>query len=80
MPTLPPVSYIKIDVEGADLDVLYGAQETIRQYRPRIAVSIYHKDEHMLEIPEFMHEMYPAYKLYVRHYSSMDGETILYCL
>jgi len=75
-----PVSYIKIDVEGADLDVLYGARETIRNIRPRIAVSIYHSDEHMLAIPEALHGMCPAYKFYVRHYSCMDGETILYCL
>jgi len=80
MPSLPPVSYIKIDVEGADLDVLYGARETIRNVRPRIAVSIYHSDEHMLEISEALHEICPAYKFYVRHYSCMDGETILYCL
>ena len=80
MPELPPVTYIKIDVEGADLDVLYGARETIRKYRPRIAISIYHSNAHMIEIPEALHEICPEYRFYVRHYSCLDGETVLYCV
>jgi len=79
MPELPPVSYIKIDVEGADLDVLYGARETILKYRPRIAVSLYHSDEHMLAIPAYLHGLCPGYRFHVRHYSCNEGETILYC-
>ncbi|MCL2509366.1 MAG: FkbM family methyltransferase [Oscillospiraceae bacterium] len=80
MPELPPVTYIKIDVEGADLDVLYGARETIAKYRPRIAVAIYHSDGHMIKIPEVIHEICPGYRLSIRHYSCAEGETILYCL
>jgi len=80
IPGLPPVTYIKIDVEGADLDALYGARNTIERYRPRIAVAIYHNDEHMIGIPEAIAEMCPAYRFFIRHYSSHDGETVLYCL
>ncbi|MCL2300164.1 MAG: FkbM family methyltransferase [Firmicutes bacterium] len=80
LPELPPVTYIKIDVEGADLDVLYGARQTILKHRPRIAVSIYHSREHMLAIPEYLRALCPAYEFYVRHYSCNEGETILYCL
>lgn len=80
LPELPPISYIKIDVEGADLDVLRGARETILKHRPRIAVSIYHSHEHMLAIPEYLHEICPGYRFHVRHYCCNEGETILYCL
>ena len=79
-PELPPVTYIKIDTEGADLDVILGARQTIEKCRPRIAVSIYHSDAHMLEIPEAIHTILPGYKLYVRHYSCLEGETVLYCI
>jgi len=75
-----PVSYIKIDVEGADLDVLIGARKTIQKHRPRIAVSLYHSDEHMLAIPAYLHEICPEYRFHVRHYCCNEGETILYCL
>jgi len=77
---LPPVTYMKIDVEGADLDIIYGAQKTIQAVRPRIAVAIYHSDAHMLEIPEAIHDICPSYRFYVRHYSCCEAETVLYCL
>ena len=80
IPELPPITYIKIDVEGADLDVLHGAHRTIQKYRPRIAIAIYHTDEHMLKIPETIHALYPEYRLFIRHYSSTHPETMLYCL
>jgi len=77
---IPSVTYIKIDVEGADLDVLYGARRTIQKYRPRIAIAIYHTDEHMLAIPETIHEMCPEYRFFIRHYTSTERDTVLYCL
>jgi len=80
IPELPPVTYLKIDVEGADLDTIYGARETIEKYHPYIAISIYHKDEHMIDIPEAIHEMFPAYRFYVRHYTCYVADTILYCV
>ena len=35
---LPPPDFIKIDVEGAEVALLEGAQETISRYKPRIFV------------------------------------------
>ena len=80
LPELPPVTYLKIDVEGADLDVLIGACQTIQAYRPRIAAAIYHSDEHMLSIPEYLHEICPSYQFHIRHYCCIESETVLYCL
>lgn len=80
IPEPPAVTYIKIDVEGADMNVLRGARKTILKYHPRIAVAIYHSDEHMLQIPEFLHELYPDYRFYIRHYTCFDADTILYCI
>ena len=80
LPELPPVTYLKIDVEGADLDVLIGARKTIEAHRPRIAVAIYHSDEHMLAIPEYLHALCPSYQFHVRHYCCLESETVLYCV
>lgn len=33
---LPRVNFIKIDVEGAELEVLYGAEETLERCKPKV--------------------------------------------
>ncbi len=48
------IDYIKIDIEGSDLDALEGAKSVIARDRPVIAACGYHKPEHMVEIPEFL--------------------------
>ncbi|MCL2206525.1 MAG: FkbM family methyltransferase [Fibromonadales bacterium] len=61
-----PPSFIKMDVEGAELDALYGARETIVKYHPILAISLYHKAPDIYEIPLFVRELYPDYRLFVR--------------
>lgn len=73
-------TFIKMDVEGAELDSLKGAEKTIKQYKPKLAIAIYHKPEDILEIPQFILSCREDYKLYIRHYTSCNYETILYAL
>ncbi|MBQ8172181.1 MAG: FkbM family methyltransferase [Oscillospiraceae bacterium] len=74
------VTYIKMDIEGAELEALKGCAETIRKQKPKLAISIYHKPEDMTEIPLFIKSLVPEYKFYIRHYSDSPAETILYAL
>lgn len=75
-----PVTFIKMDVEGAELKSLIGACNTIRRDRPKLAISIYHKYEDMVQIPLYIKSLVPDYKLYVRHYSNNASETVLYAV
>lgn len=75
-----PVSYIKLDVEGSEYQALLGAEETIKKYKPKLAICIYHKPEDVWELPLLVHQMNPEYKFYVRHYSFADNETVLYAI
>lgn len=74
------VTFIKMDVEGAELKSLMGAQNTIQRYRPKLAICIYHKDEDMIQIPLYIKSLVPEYRLYVRHYSNNACETVLYAV
>jgi FkbM family methyltransferase len=53
---------IKLDVEGSEMNVLHGAAKAIRQWRPKHALSLYHRREHFLEIPEFLLECHSDYR------------------
>lgn len=62
------VDFIKMDIEGAELNALKGAAKTIEKSHPILAICVYHKREDLLEIPEYIHSLYDGYKFYVRAY------------
>ncbi|MDR0306465.1 MAG: FkbM family methyltransferase [Chitinispirillales bacterium] len=72
------VTFIKMDIEGAEMEALKGAKNTILRDRPRLAICIYHSDEEMIAIAEWIRKLMPEYKLYVRHHWHNIWETTLY--
>ena len=73
-----PVSLIKLDIEGSEYEAIIGAKNTVRKYKPRMAISIYHKLEDVVEIPSLILSLNPNYRFAMRHYSSGFFETVLY--
>lgn len=74
------VTFIKMDIEGSELAALRGAEWIIREQRPKLAICVYHKPGDMWEIPAFLLNCHPDYRLYLRHYSISDTETVLYAI
>lgn len=74
------IDLIKLDVEGAETDVLLGAINTIQKYRPQLAISIYHKKEDMFTIPLWLHSILKNYTYHLGHYSLEIYETVWYCI
>lgn len=74
------VTFIKMDIEGAELQALEGAQNIICKYKPKLAICVYHLKEDIWAIPEYILKLNPSYKLYLRHYSLADNDTVLYAL
>jgi FkbM family methyltransferase len=71
-------TFISMDIEGAELEALEGAQHTIRANRPDLAVCVYHAPDHLWEIPLYLHALDLGYKFYLRNYTSFVSETVLY--
>lgn len=74
------ITFIKMDIEGAEYKAIEGAKKTIRKYHPKLAISIYHNDEDIWELPKLIMNICPDYKLYLRHYSIAQAETVLYAI
>lgn len=74
------VSFIKMDIEGAEYNAIKGAEQLIKRCRPKLAISIYHKIEDIWELPELILHICPDYRLYLRHYSIAQAETVLYAI
>lgn len=74
------VTFIKLDIEGAELKALKGAESLIKREKPKLAICLYHKAEDLWEIPFYVKKLVPEYKLYIRHYSNYECETVLYAV
>lgn len=73
------VTFIALDVEGEEYKALKGAEKIIRDQKPKLAISVYHKAEDIYELPELIKSIRPDYQLYLRHYHLLDmAETVLY--
>lgn len=80
VPECQDATWIKMDIEGSEMDALRGARELIRRNHPKLTICIYHSDEDMIRIVEYVHELAPEYKLYIRHHKRDAGETVLYAI
>lgn len=74
------VTYIKMDIEGAEREALWGAQKTIMCHTPKLAVSVYHKPQDIWEIPAIILQYHPSYQLFLRYYTLFSEDTVLYAL
>ena len=74
------VSFIKMDIEGAELEALQGAKNIIQSQHPTLAISIYHKYEDIYTIPLYIKSLVEGYKIYFRCHNYMGQDFICYAV
>lgn len=76
-----PITYLKMDIEGAELRALHGAERQIKQNKPKLAVCVYHRTQDILEIWDYLKKLVPEYHFYLRHHGKNTmAETVLYAI
>lgn len=71
-------TFISMDVEGAEPEVLKGAGKILRKAIPDMGVCVYHSPGHVWEIPLHLDSLGLGYRFYLRNYTSFTIETVLY--
>jgi hypothetical protein len=74
------VDFIKMDVEGAEVEALRGAENTIRKFRPKLAISVYHSISDFVDVFELISSLNLGYRFYLGHYTIHWYETILFAM
>ncbi|MET0622614.1 MAG: FkbM family methyltransferase [Pyrinomonadaceae bacterium] len=77
---LVKVDFVKMDIEGAELSALKGAEATLRAFRPTLAISVYHREEDFAEIPAYINSLGLGYEFYLEHFTVYACETILFAV
>lgn len=76
---LPSVDFIKTDIEGAEPYAINGAIETIKKFKPKLAISIYHNMDDFTGIINQIDDLNLGYKFYINHATIYSSETVLFC-
>lgn len=76
-----PVTFLKMDIEGAEWDTLLGCQRIIAEEHPKLAICVYHGYDDLWRIPALIDSIYPNYEFYLRHYGGNLNPTefVLLC-
>lgn len=75
-----PISFIKMDLEGWEMNALRGAELTIKKNKPKLAIAVYHSAKDFREIPQYILSINPDYKIFLRHYTQGWSETVMFFL
>ncbi|WP_135076082.1 FkbM family methyltransferase [Terasakiella sp. SH-1] len=79
LPNLKP-TMVTMDIEGAELHALKGAENIIKKHQPDLAICVYHSIEHLWSLALYLHSLDLGYRFYLRNYTSFTIETVLYAV
>ncbi|MBB5193951.1 FkbM family methyltransferase [Anaerocolumna cellulosilytica] len=75
---LQSVDFIKMDIEGAELRALKGGINTIKTFKPKLAICAYHKYQDIIQIPLWLKSIVPEYRIYLAQKTPVAHSIVLY--
>jgi len=73
-------SYIKMDIEGAEIDALAGGRGLIARRAPVLAICAYHRQSDLWRIPLLIRSLNPDYRFYLRPYRMEGWDLVCYAV
>jgi FkbM family methyltransferase len=75
---IPKVDFIKMDIEGAEPAALRGALETIKRFKPKLAITNYHGIDDFVNIPNWISDLGLDYEIFIDHFTIHAEETVCF--
>jgi FkbM family methyltransferase len=73
-------THVKMDIEGAEPAALSGLIKTLSSARPALAVSVYHRPDHLWSIVNRLADLDLEYAFHLRCYGEQTFDTVLYAI
>jgi len=73
-------TYIKMDIEGAEPEALAGARTLLASKLPVLAICVYHRSQHLWEIPSYIQSISDQYDIFLRRYAEDVWELVCYAV
>ena len=74
-------TYLNVDVEGSEKEMLQGAEITLQQDKPKLCMAVYHRSEDIFYLVNKINEINGDYKIYLRHHPHISfWDTNIYCI
>jgi hypothetical protein len=73
-------TYIKMDIEGAEMDAMLGASRLVRESQPTMAICAYHLQNHLWRVPQCLHDLMPEAQLVLRPHCVDGFDLVCYAL
>jgi len=75
-----PMSFLKLDIEGAEPEAIAGARHIIARDRPIIAMCVYHRQNHLWQLPLLVDSIVEDYRYYLRPYNEEGWDLVCYAI
>lgn len=74
------IDYIKLDIEGSEIEALKGAYKTIQKYNPNLAICIYHNEGNdVIDVPIWLVSHFSSvYDFKIKHHTKGWHESVIY--
>jgi FkbM family methyltransferase len=74
------IHFMKFDVEGGEIEAIAGSRNLIRENRPVLAISLYHRPVDLWEIPELLQKICVDYSFYIRQHFFNSFDSVIYAI
>jgi FkbM family methyltransferase len=73
-------TFLMMDIEGAELGALAGAARLLSEHAPVVAVSAYHRQDHLWRVLNVLAEIQPSYRFFLRAHNEEGWDLVLYAV